>query len=522
MGEQLLDVKGLLQLIRAFWKVVLAFVVAALLAATAYDLWAPPRYKATSLVLLPSPATGGSGTSQGIDHYVATDARIATSAAVLVPAGHRVDPTMSLTSLQRDVSTSTNSTSVLEIVAVGTTPHRAEAIANAVAEQLVVFLGTAGSSANSAVVAGLRAQVSQLTTQMTDVKGQLATANQRLSADSATSAASRQDSLTVDRLISEQSSLSLQLNAVKSQIAQAQLQGSSATRGTEVVERASSALPPAPLSLVLPLLLAAIGGVAIGSVAVLVWHRKDRRLWSRDAVAEAVGAPVALSLAVPSRRSVRDWMDLLAEHRPTALEQWTMRRALREIGAAHGGASPLRVLAIVVDPGALGLVVHLAVAGAVSGLSTHLVVVADGQGAAPLRAACDRFDEHEPRPGLVVHDAEGVDGGEPGAQEPAETGADLAITLIAADQARSRVARSEQEGAVTVLAVSAGGASGEELARAAIATADAGNPAKYVVMANPVGNDHTVGRFSSAEIRTSPRPLHRPAGAAKATLGRAQ
>jgi len=48
---------------------------------------------------------------------VATDGRIATSAAVLGPAGHKVDPSLSLSTLQQRVSTTSNATGVLAITA---------------------------------------------------------------------------------------------------------------------------------------------------------------------------------------------------------------------------------------------------------------------------------------------------------------------------------------------------------------------------------------------------------------------
>src|SRR5579863_8474296 len=128
MTEQVLDVKGAFRLIRSFWRTVAAFVLAGLAATVLFTFGTRAGYQATSLVLLPAPSSSSS--TSGAPRGVTTDARIATSAAVLLPAGRIADPSLSLRTLQERVSTASAATSVLKITATGSTAKEAELLAN--------------------------------------------------------------------------------------------------------------------------------------------------------------------------------------------------------------------------------------------------------------------------------------------------------------------------------------------------------------------------------------------------------
>ena len=494
MTEEVLDLERSIQLLRRYWRVVAAFVVAGLAAAVGYEVVEPPTYQAASLVLLPSPTTPGpknNGT---------TEARIATSAAVLVPAGREAGPGLSLTTLQRDVTASSAATSVLRITATGATPRRAEVLVNAVAGQLVQFLASTGAATNANVVIGLRAEESQLQAQLADVDKELGAANRSAATARGTATTSQQDSQVAAKLTSEQASLALQLASVKSQIAQSELQGIAADRGTEVIQRATSATPPSVAGLVLAVALGAIGGVLVGSVVVLAWRRRDRRLWTRDAIAEATGAPVLASLGVPKRRSPRDWTELFEAYEPRRVERWTMRRALQELGPGDGPPPSVRDLAIAADPGGVAMAVHLALAGAATATRTAVYVAAADGSLSSLRAACSRFVTRDPRPDLVVRTGEPP---EPPDRAPA---ADLVVTVVTLPEARSGAPVAGHPGVTTVLAVSSGFASAEQLAGVAIAAADAGSPVTGVFVANPEAGDQTVGRFDRAARSSSGPP----------------
>lgn len=487
MTEQVLDVRGWLRLVRRFWRIVAVFVVLGVAAAAAYVHWVVPGYQASSLVLLPTTASSGSGTTPSA-RSVTTDARIAVSAAVLVPAGREIDRSLDLPALQRAVSADSTANSVLRITARSSSAREAEALANAVANQLVTFVANNGSTSASNVVAALHSEDRQLTAQLNDAQGELTAAKKQLTADQGTGGRRSTDTSLVNTLSSEVSSLNLQLDAVKAQTTQAALVEIAANQGTEVIQKATSATPPSVTSRALPLGLGALGGLLVGSLVVLAWYRRNPRLRTRDGLAEAVGAPVVSSLALPKRRTPGDWAALFESYAPSALEQWTVRRALREIGAGEDRGRQLTVLALAGDRGGMAQAAHVAVAMADSGTSTAFAVTAGDEGSTALRAACARLvgEGRHPRADLTILES---------ATAPAEE-AQLVVELVVVDPEHPTPERAGRPGTVVVLAVSSGFPSAEELAGTAIAAADGGRPVEAVLVVNPTSADRTAGRFA--------------------------
>ncbi|MGH9088735.1 MAG: Wzz/FepE/Etk N-terminal domain-containing protein [Acidimicrobiales bacterium] len=512
MSEQVLDVKESAQLVRRFWRVVAAFVVAGVAAAAAYVVFALPHYQASSLVLLP---TSSNAATAPVTRSVTTEGRIATSAAVLVPAGHAVDASLSLHALQSRVSTIDAANSVLTITADGPTRREAKALANAVATQLVQFLATSGSTANANVLGALHGESRQLDGQIANVQKELSAAQARQTSDAGTASDARQDAGLVGKLTSEASSLDLQLNSVKSQISQAGLAQVAANQGTEVIQRATTATPPSKSAVVVPVGLGVIGGLLVGSVVVLAWRRRDPRLRTRDGLAETLGVPVLASLPVPARRAAGDWASLFERYQSSPLEQWSVRRALREIGAGEGSWPMLTVVAFADDAGGLAQSAHVALASAASGTETAFSVVAPDDAVPALRAACARFEDEDrsPRPGLVLGSGSRTDG-------PV---VDLVVTtLVIAGQPKT-IPPTGAPGAPVILSVSAGYATAQQLAGVAVAAADAGQPIKGILVANPTSSDHTVGRYADAWRPAAPlRPPRANGAAADAVVGRSR
>lgn len=497
MAEQVLDVRGSTRLVRRSWRLVAAVTLAGVLAAGAYEYLTVPPYRASALVLLPAspPTTGAS-----IAHPVTTDARIATSGAVLEPAGHAVDPSLSLSQLQARVSAAPAATGVLKISATGTTRRQAESLANAVAAQLVTFLTTSSASATSSVVAALDVQDKQLEGQLAAVQEEAAAVTQRITSEGRSSVAGQQDSALLARLTSEETALGLQITTVKSQISSGELGQVSANQGTQVLQRAAGATPPSVGSLAVPLVIGLVAGALVGSLIVLARQRRHPKVWTRDGLAEALGAPVVLSLGVQARHSPGSWIDLLEHHQPDLLEQWSVRKALRELGAVGGERRSLVVLVFEDDAAAAAQIAQVAVTAASSGLPTALSVVsANRTGAVPLRAVCARFarEDRTPRDDLTLYD------GPP--PEDAPLG-ELFVTMVAVDDENpsdSLVSPRPAGTTVTVAAVSTGFASAGKLARLGVAAADGDSPVKAVFVANPDPGDETVGRFAVVGSATS-------------------
>ncbi|HUA94335.1 MAG TPA: Wzz/FepE/Etk N-terminal domain-containing protein [Acidimicrobiales bacterium] len=490
MTEQLLDIRGSLRLIRRHWRTVAVFALVGLLGATAYLVVRPPSYHATSLVLLPgSQSTGTSGSTGPSRNGVTTDGKIATSAAVLAPAGKKVDPDLSLAELQSRVSTSTAASGVLGITATGTTAAQAEALSNAVANGLIQFVTTSGSGSSAGELAGLQAQETQLQSQISDVQKEIDSARQRQTAAGSTSAAGQQAAALVGQLTSEQTTLQLQLDSVKSEIGEAKQGVASANEGTVVIQQATTAQGRSKIDEALVVVLGLLAGAFVGGLVVLAVRRRDPRLWTRDEVASAVGSPVVLSLEAPPRRTTKEWAALLARHQPTPQEEWNVRRALRELGVGEGGLSDLLAVSLDGDVPALVQVVKVAVAAAGSGLRTELAMVASDEAAAGLEAACGWFRTggHDPRRGLVV--TRGL--------PQANIDADLRVLAVVADPAEPVLPTFQLGTAVTVLSVSSGYASIDPLARVSIAAVDAGAPVRGVLVANPGSEDVTAGRIGA-------------------------
>lgn len=511
MTEQLLDVRSSARLVRRSWRLVGVLTLLGAAGVGAHEITEPPTYRASALVLVPS-ALGSSsasgGTSTALSHEPTTASQIALSADVLVPAARSADRPLSLRALQQQVSVVQVAPSVLRITAAGSTPSQSEALANAVAAHFVRFMTASGASASSSAIAGLESEASQLKTQATDVRRELAAVQQRITNEGRSSVAGKQDASLASQLAAEESALGLQLSSVTSQISGAQLGQVSAAQGTEVIQRASTAALPSRLSLVLPIVLGALGGILVGSVFVVARNRRDPRLRTRDALAEALGTPVVLALDVKARRTIGEWSELFERHRPSAAGQWAVRKALRELGVDEAAGS-LEVLSFGDDRAAVALAAELALATAASGVPTTFSVVATGTDGAALRAVCARPDDDAqwPRPNLRL-----ADGGSP---QPSGDGG-LSVTAVVLD--RDEPGRGDhQHDGVTVLAVSSGFASSDQVARTAIAAADAGRPICGILLANPAPDDQTVGRPRRGRVGT---PLVGLRGGIPSTAGR--
>lgn len=479
-----------MRIVRRSWRLVIVCVLVGLAGAGAYLASILPSYHATAIVLLPPSSSAVPGTSASTARPLTTDAKVATSAAVLLPAARRLDPAASLSQLQSRVKAAAVASGVLEISASASSRGQAERLANDVAEGLVAFVTANGSAANSSVIAGLVAEQKQLRRQLGDVRGEAAATTQRIATEGASSPAGTQDRALLADLTSQEASINLQVNSVKSQIAAAQLGQLSANLGTEVIQRATTATPTSKSSLALPLVAGLLGGALVGAVLALAATRARPRVWSRDGLAMAIGAPVALSLDVKERRSLGDWIQLLEAHEPGPLEQWNVLKALRELGMAPGARHSLTVLAFERDPAAVTQAVLVAVTAAASGVTTDLSVVAPDGAADTLQAVCARYGRQgqRPRPRLTVHDRP--------LNENVQT-ADLAVTVMVAGMENPGGSMAAPlAGGACVVSISAGFASPGDLARAGLAATAAGLPIRAVCVANPEMHDATVGRFA--------------------------
>jgi len=180
------------------------------------------------------------------------------------------------------------------------------------------------------------------------------------------------------------------------------------------------------------------------------------------------------------------------------VDAWRLRKALRQLGLTgtnptdtKAGTSSLTVLSLSSDPKALALGPQLAAFAADLGIPTVLVVgpQQDANTTATLRAACAAGPEavrQSRNLRVAVSDEREAPDRVPGAA--------LIVVVAVVDGQEPRVADTMRT-ATTVLGVTAGVATAEQLARAAVSAATDGRDITGILVADPDPTDHTTGRL---------------------------
>jgi len=490
MAEPSMDLQSALSALRRRRLALLAAaLVGALVGIGSVLLW-PPMYVSSSLVLLP----GSTADAGQVGDLVKTEARIAMSDAVLGRAAKSLTPKMTLKDLKESVEVSPATQRILEIQGRASDPKRAEEVSSAVAKANVVYVSESATSVTALRRALMTAREKELRASLQQVEAQIQKTTARLRGESPRTSEGKADARSLAELTAQQGSLVLQINAVQGQ-----------TQATQPGGGASLLQSPSPAKragLVSRYLGAVLAGVLIGLLAaagvISLLARRDHRLRFRDDIADAVGSPVVASVHTRAPRSVADWIFLLRDHAPGAVEAWAWRQALRQLGsveaAADGGdhrgmgkrtyPRSIAVITMSADRQALATGPMLAAYAASASIRTHLVPAQRDETAAMLWAACASLEPDQgARPGLSV-----------GPEDHASTQADMTVLVAVLDR-QEPVMLDLPTGCVIVLAVSAGHATAEELARLAVKIDDAGGRIQGIVVTDPDSLDRTTGRL---------------------------
>jgi capsular polysaccharide biosynthesis protein len=260
-------------------------------------------------------------------------------------------------------------------------------------------------------------------------------------------------------------------------------------------------------------LIGLIVGAVIGISVALLVSRADRRLRARDEIANSIGRPVLAALPVGHPADAAGWTKLLEDYEPGPMNAWLLRSALTDLGVvatlgSNGGGSSLAILSLSSDPGAFALGPQLAVCAASLGIPTALVIgpQRDTDVTAALRTACA-----VPPPASSKRPSHLRVSVSDGGQLDREPGAALTIIVAVVDGANPQVADTTRVTA-TVLGVSAGAATAEQLARVALSAAADDREIAGIFVADPEPTDHTSGRIARHAQSAKRRPPVRQSG----------
>jgi capsular polysaccharide biosynthesis protein len=240
----------------------------------------------------------------------------------------------------------------------------------------------------------------------------------------------------------------------------------------------------------------ALAGVLLGVIITVAMSRSDRKLRERDDIAGAIGVPVLASIPVVHPADTAGWTRLLQEYEPAVVHAWNLRKALRYVGVSdvryNGGPGvSVTVISLSSDRRALAVGPQLAVFAASLGIPTVLSVgnQQDKHAVATLSAACTMAAANL--------------SGEPGSLQFAVgdyrdagriSGAALTVAVAVLDSKSPELPAMMRTNA-TVLAVTSGAVSAEQLARVAVSVTGDGRDIAGILVADPDSSDRTTGRL---------------------------
>lgn len=249
-------------------------------------------------------------------------------------------------------------------------------------------------------------------------------------------------------------------------------------------------------TMILTALIGGLIGLLVGAVGALAFSRNDRRLRQRDEIADAIGVPVLASLPVARATDAAHWSKLLEDYQPSVADAWRLRNALQYLGlfdtrypqAPHHGGQSVTVMSLSTDKRALALGPQLASFAASLGVATVLAIgrAEDASITATLRVACTA--QPPKRSGNLRVVVAGHD--EPDWQSDAP----LTVVVAVVDGRNPSVAGTMPT-SVTVLGVTAGTATADQLARVATSAAAHGSNIDGILVADPDPTDPTTGRI---------------------------
>ena len=538
MNEQPLDLRRLFTAIarrRLLFAVVLA---AGLAGGVVVAMLQTPIFTSQATVLLPPSDRDANGNEL---RDIATELNLVMSSEILDRARRTAGTGLQVEELQRSLSVEAVSNEILRIRAAATSPEQAMRLANAVATEYVAFSIDDASERVGTTISALKGQAAELEARIERLDEEIATNTALLRRQPPGSPEALRTAAIIDALRLDQVDAARQLSSVNARVADAELSAALSRRGTRVLETATVTDEPRwPGAAALPMAIG--GGIGLLLAAALAFARDkyDRRLRTRDEVAEAVGAPVVASLPVPRCKGVNGCRALLQRWTASATERIALRHAFAQLRLAElGPGANLVVIVLAGDRSAVLLAGQLATFAASSGTRTAFAVCSDDPAVAHIRSACKSVEPQEAdgpagdepeftaRPHLCLHDL-GADGdlnqltcadltvavavadgdtGQlviPSRRSPTTTATAVSSGWATAGDAGQLVIPSRRSRATTAIAVSSGWATADQLVAVASLCQEAGHPLGGVFLADPERHDRTTGNVGPWAQGTAP------------------
>jgi capsular polysaccharide biosynthesis protein len=265
---------------------------------------------------------------------------------------------------------------------------------------------------------------------------------------------------------------------------------------TRLLQSATSAAGLRPTTFaIIASAIGALLGALIGAIGVLASGRRDRRLRLRDQIADAIGVPVLASLAVRHPSTAADWAKLLDAYQPSNAAARRLHNALHYLGLSGPlpgrppGACSITVLSLSTDKRALALGPQLAVFAASQGIRTALVIgpQQDTNVAAALHTACAAQQPTRRSGHLQVAIA-----GPGSLLSWPDAGLIIAVAVV---NGNAPAMGDLLPTNATVLGVSAGAVSAEQLALISASAGAHGRHIDGILVADPYSSDPTTGRI---------------------------
>jgi len=483
--------------VRRHWKLLVLATTLGAAAGASLLVLVPTQYSSETLVLLPPVKSVGG--QPGVRNP-ATEIKVASSDVVLRPAGRAVDPPLSTEAIKKTVQIGAPTDDVIQVRASADSAERAEALAQAVAESEVNYLKNAASSQSSAEAQALTKRQTALESSLSTVTAEIAKTRTRLSGESPSSTSGRADATALAQLTAEQANVVLELDQVKGKQA-----GEDTGPDATIIQTATPATRPGTVGrMILTTGVGAALALLLVTLTLGLLGSRDRRLRYRDEIADAIGGPVVGSVRSRSQKTSAGWTSLMASYEPGSVDLWALRQMLRQLTPAGGvddqtrevevgehrlvHPESLTVITLADDPRALAMGPQIASFAASAGIRTRLVGMPQHDSASSLWAACaPERGKDEVRPGLLVD-----------TRARPKAPAEFTVVLAVVDRVQPELAQLPRT-EVTLLAVSAGAATAEDLARAAVVADESGRLLRGVIVADPDDLDRTTGRLLQHE-----------------------